>query len=227
MNSKPISTHDLAPDTNEIIGDEPIARIVHVERVEEEPMSLNATYADGSVVKADMTFHFRGHETLEEVATDPELFAKVQIEESGGLEWPNSADVSATRFQQLGEITAGNMMHRLDFREWMKRHGLIIDTAGPVLGLSRKTIARYSSGEGLIPKHILLACNGYDKAIAEGKPPPQFLRATGLPSGAKFGAPTVSQDKPNMSRLRLRGDVIDKLEAFERPWSSATRSFTI
>jgi len=201
MNSKAISTHDLAPDTDEIIGDAPLARIVHVERVEDEPMSLAAAYADGSMVTADMTFHFRGHPVLEEVAGDPELFGQYRIEESGGLEWPNGADVSAARFQQLGEITAGNMMDRMAFRDWMKRHGLIIDTAGPILGLSRKTIARYSSGESLIPKHILLACKGYDAMQEQLKPPAQELKATGIASTFRTGG-------DNRATLKLKGDVI-------------------
>jgi len=151
-----------------MVGPGRYKRIVSVERLDEEgPMVLQATYDDGSVAIADIADHLYGHPMLAAVRDDPLLFARFEIEQGGGLEWPNGADISPSRFWQLHLMHAKEAMHHRDFQGWMKRNGLIIDTAAPVLGISRRQAARYSSGEKLIPRTILLACKGYDAMVAE------------------------------------------------------------
>ena len=143
-------------------------RIVAVERVEEDDaMILRETYDDGSIAVADMAKHLYGHPMLEAVRDQPMVFARFEIEQGGGLQWPNGADISPGRFWQLHLMRAKEAMHHWDFRAWMKCHDLIIDSAAPVLGISRRQAARYSSGEKLIPRTILLACKGYDAMQAE------------------------------------------------------------
>jgi Protein of unknown function (DUF2442) len=52
------------------------------------------------------------------------------------------------------------------FRGWMDRHGLTLDRAADALGLSRRTIAYYLSGEQPVPKTVMLATEGYDHRCA-------------------------------------------------------------
>ena len=47
-----------------------------------------------------------------------------------------------------------------DFRAWMEAHALTLDGAASALGLSRRMIAYYASGEKPIPKTVLLATEG-------------------------------------------------------------------
>ena len=48
------------------------------------------------------------------------------------------------------------------FRAWMERHAFTLDRADEALGLSRRTVAYYLSGEQLVPKTVMLATEGYD-----------------------------------------------------------------
>ncbi len=48
------------------------------------------------------------------------------------------------------------------FLEWRARHGLSLSKAAEALGLSRRMVAYYSSGEKPVPKAVLLACRGWE-----------------------------------------------------------------
>ena len=46
--------------------------------------------------------------------------------------------------------------------DWMWRNGLNLDEAAAALGLSRRMVAYYRSGQKPIPKSIWLACIGWE-----------------------------------------------------------------
>jgi len=52
------------------------------------------------------------------------------------------------------------------FRTWIEGHGFTLDRAAEALGLSRRTVAYYLSGEQPVPKTVMLATEGYDKRQA-------------------------------------------------------------
>jgi transcriptional regulator with XRE-family HTH domain len=52
------------------------------------------------------------------------------------------------------------------FRTWMDTHSLTLDRAADALGLSRRTIAYYLSGEQPVPKTVMLATEGYARRMA-------------------------------------------------------------
>lgn len=53
------------------------------------------------------------------------------------------------------------IMRAADFRAWMDEHGLTQERAADALGLSRRMIAYYRSGEKVIPKTVMLATEGW------------------------------------------------------------------
>lgn len=62
------------------------------------------------------------------------------------------------------------------FKRWMAANKLSLTTAAAELGFTRRTVTAYSSGSSLIPKHVALACKGWEfehkskkAAKAEGK----------------------------------------------------------
>ncbi len=155
-------------DDDEVISKGVYRKITSISVVEDEPLSLSAAFNTGERFDAiNLRDHLTGIEMLEEVRDDLEIFASVTVDEFGGLEWNTGADMSPESLFRLGMVQTKQGMDRNVFRAWLKRHGLIIDNAGPVLGVSRTTVARYSSGEKLIPRTILLACKGYDALQAE------------------------------------------------------------
>ncbi len=49
------------------------------------------------------------------------------------------------------------------FRAWMEKHAFTQEAAAKALGLSRRMIAYYVSGEKVIPKTVLLATVGWEQ----------------------------------------------------------------
>jgi hypothetical protein len=47
-----------------------------------------------------------------------------------------------------------------DFKRWMLTNNLSLSAVE--LGFTRRTIIAYSSGKALIPKHVGLACKGWE-----------------------------------------------------------------
>jgi transcriptional regulator with XRE-family HTH domain len=52
-----------------------------------------------------------------------------------------------------------------DFRAWMDEHNLTQEGAAQALGLSRRMIAYYLSGEKSIPKTVMLATEGWARRV--------------------------------------------------------------
>jgi hypothetical protein len=80
--------------------------------------------------------------------------------------------IVATFFQNTGELPqlrrwadeqSGEAMPSADFRKWMQANGLTLDGAAKALGLSRRTIAYYLSGEQPVPKTVMLATIGHGR----------------------------------------------------------------
>lgn len=97
---------------------------------------------------------------------DPDAF--VQVSEDGwSLEWPDQGiDFGAAQLRRWADEQTGEVMPAEAFRAWMQRHGLTLDRAAEALGLSRRTIAYYLSGEQPVPKTVMLATEGYDRRQA-------------------------------------------------------------
>ena len=90
-------------------------------------------------------------------------FAAVTVSQDGwSLEWPCGIDFGAPQLRRWADEQAGRIMAPAAFRAWVENHGFTIDAAAAALGLSRRTIAYYLSGEQPIPKTVMLATIGYD-----------------------------------------------------------------
>lgn len=158
----------MTKNTDPVVGPGGYLEITVVDVVKDEPTSLSAAFSNGASFEViNLHDHLSGIDILEQVRDDAAVFSTAAIDDWGMLAWDNGADMSADSLYRLGMIQTGQGMGRNEFRAWMKRHDLIVDNAGPVLGVSRATIARYSSGEKLIPRTILLACKGYDAMQAD------------------------------------------------------------
>lgn len=99
---------------------------------------------------------------------DPDIFHRISLAEDGwSLEWPACGiDLGAAQLRRWADEQAGEAMPAGAFRAWMERHGLTLDRAAEALGLSRRTIAYYLSGEQPVPKTVMLATEGYDRRQA-------------------------------------------------------------
>ncbi len=96
----------------------------------------------------------------------PDVFATARIILGGwGIAWNNDEDIGADTLWELARMQADqgeSPMSPLAFKSWLKRNGLILDSAVDVLGLGRRTLASYSSGSKPIPRVVALACMAID-----------------------------------------------------------------
>jgi len=137
----------------------PIPKIAAVEPG--APFEVTVTWRDGTRDRIDLAPFLAAFKVYRPLRQDPARFAAVRVDEHGsGIVWSDEIDIAAYTLDRLAQVS--RPMSREAFRDWMKRNGLTLDTAAPVLGLSRRQVAAYSSGEKPIDRPTKLACRGYD-----------------------------------------------------------------
>lgn len=126
---------------------------------------LVITWDDGRRAEVDLAPIIAAHPMLAPLA-DPDAFA-VASKDGWSVEWPACGiDLGSAQLRRWADEQAGEAMPAVAFRAWMEGHGLTLDRAAEALGLSRRTVAYYLSGEQPVPKTVMLATEGYDKRQA-------------------------------------------------------------
>ncbi|HOY68576.1 MAG TPA: DUF2442 domain-containing protein [Candidatus Ozemobacteraceae bacterium] len=136
-------------------------RITRVEVRDESCLYL--TFHDGA------SFDVRLREWIEttpalEPLKNAAFFARAGIGEHGWcVTWDDEETIALAgdNLRNLGVEQAGGIGHERIW-EWMHRHGLTVDAASEALGLSPRMIAYYRSGQKPIPRHVWLACLGWE-----------------------------------------------------------------
>ena len=128
---------------------------------------LVVTWDDGRRAGIDLAPAIAARPVLAPLG-DPERFNRIHVAEDGwSVEWPACGiDLGAAQLRRWADEQAGEAMPAGAFRAWMEGHGLTLDRAAEALGLSRRTIAYYLSGEQPVPKTVMLATEGFDKRHA-------------------------------------------------------------
>lgn len=128
---------------------------------------LCVTWDDGRRAEIDLGPIIASRTILAPLA-DPEMFNRVHLPNDGwSVEWPKCGiDLGAAQLRRWADEQAGEAMPAAAFRAWMEGHGFTLDRAADALGLSRRTVAYYLSGEQPVPKTVMLATEGFDKRQA-------------------------------------------------------------
>ena len=151
----------MSADTDVITVGEPMPHIATIRHAHDHTVSV--TWADGLregiTEDVDLTPVIMQYRVYQPLRGDTGLFASVQLGEDGdSLIWDEGRiDMAATTVERL----AAESMTNAKFREFLERHGLTLDAAGAVLGISRRQVAYYAK-DRLIPRLVTLACAGYD-----------------------------------------------------------------
>ncbi len=127
------------------------------------PSSLELHYADGAVLCVDLSPIILAHPTLQRL-NQPSVFAQAALGDWGGsVIWAGDDDLelAADNLRARAIEQAGGASHELLYN-WMARHGLTLDAAAKALGLSRRMLAYYRSGEKPVPRTVALACLGWE-----------------------------------------------------------------
>ncbi len=129
------------------------------------PHALEVQWDDGRSARVDFSAIIHAHKALRPLQSQ-RMFARVAVSEDGwSLEWPCDIDFGAAQVRRWADEQAGEIMAPDAFRAWMSKHGLTQEAAAQALGLSRRTIGYYLSGEQPIPKTVLLATKGWEREV--------------------------------------------------------------
>lgn len=122
-------------------------------------LTLDIDWSTGETLRADLAGWLR---PPFDALNDPVLFAQMQVDDwGGGLGWPDGLDLGADTLYELCRQQAG-LPTASEFDAWMKRNGLSLQSAADSLGMTRRMIAYYRTGNRAIPRVVGLACKGWE-----------------------------------------------------------------
>lgn len=123
--------------------------------------ALRLRWANGKTMAVDLrslVHRLKGMKPLRNIA----VFARACVGEGGhSVVWPGEIDVGAMRLLELS-LEQNGRSDAVEFIRWRWKHGLSLTDAANALGLSRRQVAYYLSGEHEVPRYVLLACKGWE-----------------------------------------------------------------
>lgn len=123
--------------------------------------TLHIRFASGREFPVDLrepVFRLRALRPLRDRA----VFARASVGEGGhSVTWPGDLDMGAARLLERALEQSGRT-DAVEFIRWRWKHGLSLSAAAEALGLARRTVAYYASGEHEVPRTVLLACRGWE-----------------------------------------------------------------
>ncbi len=132
------------------------------------PCKLIVTFGDDAVMDVDMG-HLISRNAVFAPLQDVSLFLTAYVNHWGtGVVWiEDELDIAGDNLRAEALEQVGGISHERIW-EWMHRNKLTLDTAAEALGISRRMLAYYRTGEKAIPRHLWLACLGWERFVAEG-----------------------------------------------------------
>lgn len=129
---------------------------------------LQLKYADGARLIVDLADWISSTAALRPLR-DSRLFATARVGSFGRtVEFGDGEiDLGADNLRNLAVEQAGGIGHERIWT-WMESNKLTIDQAAEVLGISRRMLIYYRNGEKVIPRHIWLACIGWETLHKHG-----------------------------------------------------------
>ncbi len=127
------------------------------------PSTLLLTFADGQQFTVALDEVIEQHATLGPLA-NPKVFATAAIGEwKDTVIWADddNLELAADNLRARAVEQAGECSHELIWN-WMAKHELTLDRAARELGLSRRMLAYYRSGEKPVPRTVALAMKGWE-----------------------------------------------------------------
>jgi hypothetical protein len=126
---------------------------------------LQMQWTNGKVMIVDLCepiFRVKGLRPLRDQTT----FAKASIGEGGfSVVWPEGQDMGVGRLYEMALEQNGHE-DAAEFNRWRWKHGLSLAGAADALGISRRAVAYYASGDQPVPRSISLACLGWEAELS-------------------------------------------------------------
>lgn len=110
------------------------------------------------------------------VLKDGALFAQAKVGSGGwSVAWiEDELDLGSDNLRNLAIEQAGGIGHERIWN-WLHETGLTLEQGAEALGISRRMLIYYRNGEKPIPRHIWLACLGWEAVRPQGASLPKNL----------------------------------------------------
>lgn len=145
---------------------------------------LRTSFADETTFELSLAEWIKTSQALSPLK-DPELFAKARVGfADASVEWvQDELDLAADNLRNLAVEQAGGIGHER-IRNWLHETGLTLNQAAAALGISRRMLIYYRDGEKPVPRHIWLACLGWEAT----RPKDPKLLPERIPSVQEYAA---------------------------------------
>jgi hypothetical protein len=127
------------------------------------PLSLELAFIDGKKLMLDLSSDVQRYPGLRPLLEEGAFAGATLGDDGWSVEWP-SLDIQIgadTLYLDALAQNAEDENTRI-FIEWRARTGLPLNKAAEALGVSARSISRYSSGREAVPRSLALACLGWD-----------------------------------------------------------------
>jgi hypothetical protein len=124
---------------------------------------LALTFIDGQQLILDLSRDLHAYPGLQPLL-EPRVFEGAALGDDGWtVEWPEP-DIQIGADTLYLDALAQNTTDENTriFIDWRARTGLSLNQAAEALGISTRSISRYSSGREAVPRSLALACLGWD-----------------------------------------------------------------
>jgi hypothetical protein len=127
------------------------------------PFSLELVFIDGQRLMLDLSGDVQRYPGLQPLLEEGAFAGATLGDDGWSVEWP-ALDIQIgadTLYLDALAQNAEDENTRI-FIEWRARTGLPLNKAAEALGVSARSISRYSSGREAVPRSLALACLGWD-----------------------------------------------------------------
>jgi len=136
-------------------------RIKSVVPLFEDDKSIYIIWEDGTKSTIKLSEVIARHKGMHALL-DKTMFNSVSVGEwAWSIAW-GDIDMGTERLYELAKEQQDSFRETL--HEWRERHKFTYEKAAMTLGISRRSIGLYENGKQPVPKHIALACKGWDAA---------------------------------------------------------------
>ena len=132
---------------------------------------LALTFINGQQLSLDLSRDLRSYPGLQPLLEGRAFEGAVLGDDGWSVEWPElDIQIGAdTLYLDALAQNAADENTRI-FIDWRARTGLPLNQAAEALGVSARSISRYSSGREAVPRSLALACLGWDFLQRQSNP---------------------------------------------------------
>ncbi|MEP7243203.1 MAG: helix-turn-helix transcriptional regulator [Gammaproteobacteria bacterium] len=141
------------------MNDTKAIRIASVKYADEYKLRLR--WVSGKTMVVDLSEPVHRLKGLRPLRNQPAFTRAAKGEGGHSVVWPGEIGMGADRLWEMSLEQNGHL-DAVEFIRWRWRYGLSLSDAADALGLSRRQVAYYASGERAVPRTVLLACKGWE-----------------------------------------------------------------